>query len=546
MQSAKSAGGKALCKREHHAHVSAPLRRILHGGAKRHEVELIIDKHQKLVDRHFGSARAQFIERLQKICAFFVILRGCFERRVKIRISVGKAYLRQLIGGKAECAGAQHRDERHVLMGIVDHAEQREERGDLRGAEKSAALLLPRAPAAGKRILLEYLTPLWKRMSFSQKTTARNLFRYKKRFFMTVLGVAGCTALLLIGFGIQDSLLPMLTKQTTELTHADLTISLSDEKALTMENGLADLLDSSSGITSWGRYYTKSVTLYNAAGEKETVSLVAAADESQMTEYFTFRTRQGHKAIAFDDSSVILTEKTAEKLGLSVGDSFEVETTDGGRRSLTLTGITENYVFTRLYLSQAQLKTLNGGALPTWNAVYGQTDCPTDAARASLSSSILACNYVSSVSFIEDTTQMFDGLIGCLNYVVMLVIVCAAALAAVVLYNLISVNLGERKKELATIKVLGFYDKEVYRYIFREIDLLSLIGSLVGLMVGIPLHQFIIRTVEMDQMMFIRSIAPRSFVFSVALTMLFNFAVCLLMRRHVRQISMVESMKAPE
>ena len=273
--------------------------------------------------------------------------------------------------------------------------------------EKSAALLLPRAPAAGKRILLEYLTPLWKRMSFSQKTTARNLFRYKKRFFMTVLGVAGCTALL-------------------------------------------------------------------------------------------------------------------------------------------LTGITENYVFTRLYLSQAQLKTLNGGALPAWNAVYGQTDCPTDAARASLSSAILACNYVSSVSFIEDTTQMFDGLIGCLNYVVMLVIVCAAALAAVVLYNLISVNLGERKKELATIKVLGFYDKEVYRYIFREIDLLSLIGSLVGLVVGIPLHQFIIRTVEMDQMMFIRSIAPRSFVFSVALTMLFNFAVCLLMRRHVRQISMVESMKAPE
>lgn len=132
---------------------------------------------------------------------------------------------------------------------------------------------------------------------------------------MTVLGVAGCTALLLIGFGIQDSLLPMLTKQTTELTHADLTISLSDEKALTMENGLADLLDSSSGITSWGRYYTKSVTLYNAAGEKETVSLVAANDESQMTEYFTFRTRQGHKAIAFDDSSVILTEKDRLKAG---------------------------------------------------------------------------------------------------------------------------------------------------------------------------------------------------------------------------------------
>ena len=412
--------------------------------------------------------------------------------------------------------------------------------------EKTAALLLPRAPAAGKRIFLEYLTPLWKHMSFSQKTTARNLFRYKKRFFMTVLGVAGCTALLLIGFGIQDSLLPMLTKQTTELTHCDLTVTLSDEKALTVENGLGDLLDSSSGIASWGKYYAKSVTVYNAEGEKDTVTVVAAEDESQMTQYFTFRTRVGHKAVAFDDSSVILTEKTAERLGLSVGDSFEVETADGSRKSLTLTGITENYVFTRLYLSQSQLKSLNGGILPEWNTVYGVTDCPTDADRDALRTQMLACNYVSGVSFIEDTTQMFDGLIGCLNYVVMLVIVCAAALAAVVLYNLISVNLGERKKELATIKVLGFYDKEVYRYIFREIDLLSFIGSLVGLALGVPLHQFIIRTVEMDQMMFIRSIAPRSFVFSVALTMLFNFAVCLLMRRHVKQISMVESMKAPE
>ena len=412
--------------------------------------------------------------------------------------------------------------------------------------EKTAALLLPRAPAAGKRIFLEYLTPLWKHMSFSQKTTARNLFRYKKRFFMTVLGVAGCTALLLIGFGIQDSLLPMLTKQTTELTHCDLTVTLSDKKALTVENGLGDLLDSSSGIASWGKYYSKSVTVYNADGEKDTVSVVAAEDESQMTQYFTFRTRVGHKAVAFDDSSVILTEKTAERLGLAVGDSFEVETADGSRKSLTLTGITENYVFTRLYLSQSQLKSLNGGTLPEWNTVYGVTDCPTDADRDALRTQMLACNYVSGVSFIEDTTQMFDGLIGCLNYVVMLVIVCAAALAAVVLYNLISVNLGERKKELATIKVLGFYDKEVYRYIFREIDLLSFIGSLVGLALGVPLHQFIIRTVEMDQMMFIRSIAPRSFVFSVALTMLFNFAVCLLMRRHVKQISMVESMKAPE
>ena len=412
--------------------------------------------------------------------------------------------------------------------------------------EKSAALLLPRAPVAGKRIFLEYITPLWKHMSFSQKTTARNLFRYKKRFFMTVLGVAGCTALLLIGFGIQDSILPMLTKQTTELNHSDLTISLSDEKAFTVENSVIDVLDASADVTSFGRFYTKSVTLYNADGDQQTISLVAAEDERQMTDYFTFRTRQGHKAISFDDSSVILTEKTAELLGLAVGDPFEVELSDGSRQTLTLTGITENYVFTRLYLSQTQLKRLTGGTLPAWNTLYAQTSCPDTDARNALRTDLLACNYVGSVSFIEDTTEMFDNLIGCLNYVVILVIVCAAALAAVVLYNLISVNLGERKKELATIKVLGFYDKEVYRYIFREIDLLALIGSLVGLALGVPLHQFIIRTVEMDQMMFIRAAAPRSYLFSVALTLFFTVVVCRLMRRHIKKISMVESMKAPE
>ena len=412
--------------------------------------------------------------------------------------------------------------------------------------EKTAALLLPRAPVAGKRIFLEYITPLWKHMSFSQKTTARNLFRYKKRFFMTVLGVAGCTALLLIGFGIQDSILPMLTKQTTELNHSDLTISLSDEKAFTVENGVIDVLDASADVTSFGRFYTKSVTLYNADGDQQTISLVAAEDESQMTDYFTFRTRQGHKAISFDDSSVILTEKTAELLGLAVGDPFEVELSDGSRQTLTLTGITENYVFTRLYLSQTQLKRLTGGTLPAWNTLYAQTNCPDTDARNAMRTDLLACNYVGSVSFIEDTTEMFDNLIGCLNYVVILVIVCAAALAAVVLYNLISVNLGERKKELATIKVLGFYDKEVYRYIFREIDLLALMGSLVGLALGVPLHQFIIRTVEMDQMMFIRAAAPRSYLFSVALTLFFTVVVCRLMRRHIKKISMVESMKAPE
>ena len=412
--------------------------------------------------------------------------------------------------------------------------------------EKTAALLLPRAPVAGKRIFLEYITPLWKHMSFSQKTTARNLFRYKKRFFMTVLGVAGCTALLLIGFGIQDSLLPIVTKQSTELTHNDMSITLSDPKALTMEQGLAEELDSNSAVQNWGAVYTKSTTIYNAEGESASVSIVAAAKDSDLTRYVTFRTRKGHKAISFDSGSAILTEKTAENLGLHTGDTFWVENAEGTRVELTLTGITENYMFTRLYLPRAQLESLLGTEDIPWNTVYGQTTCTDAAGYNALRTDLLDCNYVSGISFTEDTTELFDNLIVSLGYVVVLIIICAAALAAVVLYNLISVNLGERKKELATIKVLGFYDQEVYRYIFREIELLALIGSGVGLALGVPLHKFIVLTVEMDQLMFIRTIAPRSYLLAVALTMVFTVVVCFVMRRHVRRISMVESMKAPE
>jgi putative ABC transport system permease protein len=411
--------------------------------------------------------------------------------------------------------------------------------------EKTAALLLPRAPAAGKRIILERIKPLWAHMSFSQKTTARNLLRYKKRFFMTVLGVAGCTALLLVGFGLQDSIMDVVDKQYSELYFSDLTISLTSDKALDVEHGVTELLNTDTRVQSWGVFYSRTMSVYNADGQEANVTVLAARDAADMTQYFNFRTRQGHAPIAYDESSVILTEKTAENLGVAVGDTIWVANSDGVRVPLVLTGVTENYLFTRLYLSGAQLRALEGEDV-TWNAVLAATTCETDADTSALSEAILAKNYISSVTFAEAATSTFSNIISCINYVVLLVIVCAAALAAVVLYNLINVNLAERKKELATIKVLGFYDKEVYRYIFREIELLSLIGAFVGLAIGVPLHQFIIRTVEIDQMMFIRSIAPSSYVYSVALTMVFALAMCVLMRRQVKNISMVESMKAPE
>ena len=413
--------------------------------------------------------------------------------------------------------------------------------------EKPAALLLPRAPAAGKRIFLERIRPLWRRMTFSQKTTARNLFRYKKRFYMTVLGVAGCTALMLIGFGLQDSIVEIVSQQYGVIQKADLSISLSSGKALDLEGdgSLTDTLTSREEVESWGAFYTRTVSVSDTSDSTNelSVTLVAADSPQKLTEYFTLENRFGGD-LDFTDGSVVLSEKTAELLGLSAGDSFWVQSTDGTWVELTLTGVAKNYLGAYLYVTRDTLGKLVSD--PAWNTVYAVTSCQDDTQREILSTILLDCNYVSSTSFTADAAAMYDSTITCINYVVLLIIACAAALAAVVLYNLISVNIGERKKELATIKVLGFFDKEVYRYIFREIELLSVIGAVLGLVIGAPLHQFVIRTVESEQMMFIRTLEPTSFVYSVALTLLFTVVVCRMMRRQVRSISMVESMKAPE
>ena len=411
--------------------------------------------------------------------------------------------------------------------------------------EKPAALLLPRAPAAGKRIFLERVRPLWRRMSFSQKTTARNMFRYKRRFYMTVLGVAGCTALLLIGFGLQDSIVEIVSRQYGTIQKADLTVSLSSDKALDLDGGLTDTLAARDEVESWGAFYTRTVSVYDSRESTSdlSVTLVAADGPQKVTEYFTLRSPTGSE-LPFIDGSVVLSEKTAELLGVSAGDSIWVQGTDGSRVELTLTGVAQNYLGAYLYVTENTLQRLV--ADPAWNTVYVRTTCQNDTERETLSTVLLGCNYVSGTSFAADTAAMYDSTITCINYVVLLIIVCAAALAAVVLYNLISVNIGERKKELATIKVLGFFDKEVYRYIFREIELLSVIGAVLGLGIGAAMHQFVIRTVESEQMMFIRMLEPTSFLYSVALTLLFTVVVCRLMRRQVRSISMVESMKAPE
>lgn len=409
--------------------------------------------------------------------------------------------------------------------------------------ENPARLMLPRAPKAGKRVFLERITPLWSRMKFTHKVTARNLIRYKKRFFMTVIGIAGCTALLLTGFGLRDSIGDIVGKQFGELYQYNLTASFKDEDAPRADETVKAVLEDKSRVTDYLMTYQESGDLY--AGNKTTeATLYVPESTSRLPDFIVMRERKSGKAVPFDGSGVLLTEKQAEALGVKAGDTLRVRNADGKSGEFRLAGIIENYVQGALYIPRELYEAAFGA--PAFTTLIGRTAGNTQADRDAVSAALLKSDQVQSAMFTDDIKGSFADMVSNIDYIVIVLIISAAALAFVVLYNLTNINITERQKELATIKVLGFFDNEVYRYIFREIDLLALIGSLVGLALGVPLHQFIVRTVEMDQMMFIRSIAPRSYLFSVALTLFFTVVVCRLMRRHVRNISMVESMKAPE
>ncbi len=409
--------------------------------------------------------------------------------------------------------------------------------------EKPAQLLMPKAPKAGKRILLERITPLWSRMKFTHKVTARNLFRYKKRFFMTVVGIAGCTALLMIGFGIQDSIMDLMDTQYKQLWHYDLSIGLNNPSALEGRRGIEDILQDKNTIKNSLVLYQKNMDVSKDGSETVDVTITVPQQQEDMAEFITLRNRQSKKEIPFENDSVVLTEKAAEILGVKAGDTITVDV-EGKEVSLQLTAIAENYLGSNLYISPSQWEQIQPE--PQWNTVFAQTLCEDETQRSQLSQKLLEKDDVQSAVFTQESSQIFRDAISNINNVVIVIILFAALLAVVVLYNLININIGERKKELATIKVLGFFDNEVRKYIFREIDVLSIVGALCGLVLGVPLHLFVIKTVEIDQMMFIRNINASSYLYSFVLTMVFTGLVSLIMRKSLKDIDMVESMKAPE
>lgn len=413
--------------------------------------------------------------------------------------------------------------------------------------ESPADLMRPRAPKAGKRILLERIRPLWRRLSFTYKVTCRNLFRYKRRFWMTVIGVAGCTALLVTGFGISDSINGIMVKQYTDVSQYDLMTAVTDV-ADTQSGPVYDYLfagGSDGAVTSSLATMTEAATQELPDGSTAEVYLMVPQDAAALNDYIDMHERTSRQPTPLGETGVVLTEKLAELLDVKAGDTVTLVNGDGAEGSFTVSGVCENYVSNYVYMSAATYADAFGQE-PEWNNILSQLSDDSQQARDAISTELLAMDEVASLTFTEDMMTQVLNMLNSINAVVVMIVVCAAVLALVVLYNLTNINVAERVKEIATIKVLGFYDREVSAYVMRETVALTIIGALFGLAGGIALHRFVIYTVEVDAVMFGRTIDPSSFVYSLALTMLFSLIVNLLMGRKLKHISMVESMKAPE
>ncbi len=399
-----------------------------------------------------------------------------------------------------------------------------------------AKLMQPKAPAAGKRIWLEHLPFIWKRLSFTHKVTCRNLFRYKKRFFMTVIGVAGCSALLVTGFGLRDSINDIVNKQFGEIYLYQMNV-LTDGEMLS--DDLVNYLDDKEVFDGWLPYSDESGKVM-ANGKSESANIEVPSDVSDFGSFISLRNRKTKEKLTLSDDGAVLTEKLCETLGVTVGDSVTLQNSDGREAEMKVIGITENYLTSFAYVAPGGYANAFGKSADFRHLLCRVGNPATDA----VSEKLLGFDNVLYVNASQSLKDNFADSIKSIDGVIFVLILSAGLLCMVVLYNLTNVNICERRKELATIRVLGFHPGEVSRYIFRETDALSFIGSAAGLFAGIWLHSFVVRTVEVDQVMFGRSIYPLSFVFALAISLLFTFIVDLIMQKQIRSVDMVEAMKS--
>lgn len=409
--------------------------------------------------------------------------------------------------------------------------------------EDPAILMRPKAPKNGKRILLERIGFVWNRIGFIWKVTLRNIFRYKKRFLMTVLGISGCTALILTGFGVRDSIQMIVDVQFGELNKYSMTASYdSDEKTEDVEY-LKSLISNEKGVKEIGMFHNQNAKVMINNKEKE-VTVVIPENKNTFKDFIELRERKSHTPIKLDNKGIVISEKAARNLDAKVGDKVKILNENDVSAEAVISGITENYVNHYIYMTNDYYKELFNRNADS-NRIYGVLDDSiTIDQEDKMASKIIDSTCANGTVFTTGIKDGFSDTIKSLNYVVLLMIVSAGALAFVVLYNLSNVNISERIREIATIKVLGFYDKEVSAYIYRENVILTLIGAVVGLGLGVILHQFIMITVEVENMMFGRLINPLSYAAAFILTIVMGTIVNLVMNKKLKKVEMVESLKS--
>ena len=408
---------------------------------------------------------------------------------------------------------------------------------------KPANLMRPEAPKIGKRVVLERIPLFWNHLGFTWKATARNLFRYKKRFIMTIIGIGGCMSLLLVGFGLKDSIYVIYTRQYDEIMMYNASVAIDTKASLGQKKELEQELDKLSEIKSWMRMRNESLDI-SSNGITKSVSLYIPEHPSKIKNYITLRNRVGHKEYTLGNNGVVLTEQIANKLNLKVGDVITLK--KGGKEGkVKISGITENYMAHYLYMTPQLYQSIFNTEI-NYNEYVLLMPNMEEKQQLNVGNHILQYKAATGVFYTSYNQNMLTNVMASLNIVIWILIISAGALAFVVLYNLNNININERRRELATIKVLGFYNNEMAAYIYRENIVLTFIGALFGILIGILLHHYVIITAEIDMLMFGRNIYMSSYVYSFLLTILFSILVNLVMYYKLRKIDMVESLKSVE
>lgn len=407
-----------------------------------------------------------------------------------------------------------------------------------------AALMRPPAPKQGKRVLLERIPMIWERLNFSMKSTVRNLVRYKKRLFMTVFGIGGCMAILLVSFGLSDSIAVISDRQYKDIWHYSASCGIDEKESIEEQKAqMEQIVNGSSDIQSAMLVRQVSLEMYTEQANK-TAYLYVPEDSQAMKAYVDLHERISREGHELSDAGVILSEKLANTLGVKEGDSFTIKFDEKTHKDVQVDGIVENYLSHYVYMSSNLYERVQGEA-PEYNQyVFKYTDSMQDESK--IATYLLQHDIVNSVSLVTDLQEKVDNMLEALNLVVWVLIVAAGLLVFVVLYNLNNINISERRRELATLKVLGFYDNEVAMYVYRENMILTALGILAGVFMGIWLHQYLIVTLEVEIIMFGREIMGMSYIYSIVLTIIFAILVNTTMYYKLKQIDMIESLKSVE